>query len=390
MLAATHPISGADWGLVRKIDLSEALEDFRRASFAEILAGIFLIILLGTLMFFHRRDLMMRVQQQDERKFKALLESPPDVMIILNHSGDIVFVNTATEEMFGYRLEEMLGKPFLMLIPQRHKAQAAGFYQSFYAKSGLQEGMLQREISCLRKDGSEFPAEVNSNPIETLQGTVVGVAIRDITQRKLAEEALRRSEERYRTLFENAPVGIYRTTPDGRILAANPALVKMLGYSSFEEMATANLNTKPFEPEYDRSQFIDMIEKQGSVAGLECLWHRRDGGSLLIRENARCIRDESGKTLYYEGTAEDITERKRAEAENTRLVTAIEQSAEAVVITNTKGEIEYVNPAFLAHHGVQPRRGFGQESAPPEIGETRRGFLPATMVDDSKRPIVAG
>lgn len=272
-------------------------------------------------------------------------------MVILNRKGDIVFVNLATESMFGYRLEELLGKPFPMLIPGRFKLLAAEFYETFFSRHGQPEGTLQREISCLRKDGSEFPAEISSSPIETLQGTVVGVAVRDITQRKEAEEALRQSEERYRTLFENAPVGIYRTTPDGRVLAANPALVRMLGFSSFEEMAAANLNSDNYGPEYPRGQFIEKIEKQGGVAGLEFVWHQKDGAPLLIRENARCIRDESGNTLYYEGTVEDITERKRAEAENTRLVTAIEQSAEAVVITNTQGVIEYVNPAFTRATG---------------------------------------
>jgi PAS domain S-box-containing protein len=359
VLAATQNIPVIGWGLIRKIDRAEALEDFRRTAIAEVLAGIFLITLLGSLIFFHRRDLMMRALKQDEKKFKALLESPPDVMIILNRTGHIVFVNSATERMFGYRLEELLGKTYEMLVPQRFHAESAEFYERFFSKPELHEQMLQREALCLRKDGSEFPAEINSSPIETLQGPVIGVAIRDITQRKQAEEALRQSEERYRTLFENAPVGIYRTTPDGRILAGNPALVRMLGYSSFEELAHTNLNTSFFGPEYPRSQFIELMEQQGGVAGLECVCHKKDGGSLLIRENARAIRDESGKILYYEGTVEDITERKRAEAENARLVTAIEQSAEGVVITNPQGEIEYVNPAFTHITGYSRAEALG-------------------------------
>ena len=360
VLAATQTIPVTGWGLVRKIDRAEALQDFRRAAIAEVLAGILLIILLGSLMFFYRRDLMMRALKQDEKKFKTLLESPPDVMIILNRDSHIVFVNSATERMFGYRLEELLGKTFPMLVPERFQAGIAEFYENFFANPDLHQQMLQQEVVCLRKDGSEFPAEINSSPIETLQGMVIGVAIRDITRRKRAEEALQQSEERYRTLFENAPVGIYRTTPDGRILAANPALVRMLGYSSFQELAHPNLNTSFFGPEYPRSQFMELMEMQGGVAGLECVWHKKNGEALLIRENARAIRDESGGILYYEGTVEDITERKRAEAENARLVTAIEQSAEGVVITNTKGEIEYVNPAFTRTTGYSREEALGQ------------------------------
>jgi PAS domain S-box-containing protein len=360
VLAATQVVPGMPWVLVREIDRSEALEDYHRATVAEILDGVFLVILFGTIMFFFRRDLMMRALKQDERKFKALLESPPDVMIILNRAGDLVFVNTATEAMFGYRLEELLGKPFQMLVPEQHKSRAAELYESFFSKANLKDATIQREISCRRNDGSEFPAEVSSSLIETMQGPVIGVAIRDISQRKLAEEALKQSEARYRTLFENAPVGIYRTTPDGRILAANPALVRMLGFESFEQMASANLNTEFFGPEYLRDEFIETIEKHGGVAGLECVWHNKHGEALLISENARCIRDASGKTLYYEGTVEDITKRKKTEAENTRLVTAIEQSAEAVVITNTRGEIEYVNPAFTRATGYKREEVLGR------------------------------
>ena len=360
VLAATQTIPVTGWGLVRKIDRTEALQDFRRAATAEVLAGIFLIVLLGSLMFFYRRDLMMRALKQDEKKFKTLLESPPDVMIIVNRDGNMVFVNSATERMFGYRLEELLGKTVQTLVPERFQAGIAEFHQHFFSDPGLHQQMLQQEVVCRRHDGSEFPAEISFSPIETLQGMVIGVAIRDITQRKQAEVALRKSEERYRTLFENAPVGIYRTTPDGRILAANPALVRMLGFSSFDELAQADLNANFFAPEYPRSHFIALMEHQGGVAGLEGVWHRKDGEAILIRENARAIRDESGEILYYEGTAEDITEHKRAEAENMRLVTAIEQSAEGVVITNTKGEIEYVNPAFTRTTGYSREEAIGQ------------------------------
>ncbi len=122
-------------------------------------------------------------------------------------------------------------------------------------------------------------------------------------------------EERFRSVFENAVIGLYRTTPDGRILMANPALVRMLGYSSFEELAQRNLEEGGYEPEYPRSAFKQRIEREGEVVGLESAWVKRDGSTLFVRESARTIRDEAGNTLYYEGTVEDITERKRAEEE---------------------------------------------------------------------------
>ena len=130
------------------------------------------------------------------------------------------------------------------------------------------------------------------------------------------EEVLRESEEQYKNLFNNIPIGVYRTTPGGRILMTNRALVKMLGYSSFEELACMNLEDGGnFHPDYPRSRFKELIERQGEVTGLESLWERRDGSFIFVRENARAIRGEDGQVLYYEGTVEDITEQKRTEEE---------------------------------------------------------------------------
>ena len=135
----------------------------------------------------------------------------------------------------------------------------------------------------------------------------------DISQRKQAEEALRQSEERFRSVFENVSIGIYRTTPDGRILLANPAICEMLGYDSFEDLAKRNLEEDNDSIDYSRHQFRELIERSGRVVGLEAVWKRKDGNQIYVRESARAIRDEKGKVLYYEGTAEDVTIHKQAE-----------------------------------------------------------------------------
>jgi two-component system cell cycle sensor histidine kinase/response regulator CckA len=139
--------------------------------------------------------------------------------------------------------------------------------------------------------------------------------LENLAERKRAEEALREAEERFRTIFENTLIGLYRTTPDGRVLMANPALVQMLGYSSLEELAQRNLEKEGFEPEYPRSVFKQQVEKEGQVIGLEAAWVRCDGTPLFIRESAKAVRDDAGNILYYEGAIEDITETKRLERE---------------------------------------------------------------------------
>ncbi len=116
------------------------------------------------------------------------------------------------------------------------------------------------------------------------------------------------------TLLEGLPIGVYRTSPDGRVLMANPALLRMLGYVSLAELSPRDLSQE-FEPEYLRSEFRQTLQRDGEVTGLESLWKRKDGSSFYARENARAVRDESGSILYFEGTVEDVTSRRRVEEE---------------------------------------------------------------------------
>ena len=234
---------------------------------------------------------------------------------------------------------------------------------------GRLHAMQDEEERVLDKDSAESAADTRTtiflvvlrNVLALIVLLAVAAALHyDISRRVKAEKALSTSELQYRTLFENAPVGIYRTTPDGRILAANPVLVRMLGFSSFEELARRNLNTSGFESQRARSQFMERLENAGEVAGLESSWRKKNGEAIHVRENSRALRDDSGQVLYYEGTVEDITQRKREQAEHARLVTAIEQFEEAVVITNATGEIEYVNPAFTQMTGYSREEVLGK------------------------------
>jgi PAS domain S-box-containing protein len=134
----------------------------------------------------------------------------------------------------------------------------------------------------------------------------------DVKRYKRVKKALAASEERFRQLFENVPIGIYRTTPDGRIIDSNPALVAMLGYDSFAELAARNLERDPRHPEYQRADFVKRLERDGEIKGLESVWTKKDGSLLHIRENAKLVRNEEGQ-VFFEGTVEDITQSKLAE-----------------------------------------------------------------------------
>jgi PAS domain S-box-containing protein len=134
-------------------------------------------------------------------------------------------------------------------------------------------------------------------------------------ERRRAAEALRESEARFRGLFDNVAIGVYRTTPDGRVLMANPAIARMLGCASIEELQQRDLETEGYEPGYPRQLFKERLEGEGQIIGMESSWTKPDGTRLWVRESARVIRDAAGKVSYYEGTLEDTSERKRAEEE---------------------------------------------------------------------------
>jgi PAS domain S-box-containing protein len=173
-------------------------------------------------------------------------------------------------------------------------------------------------------------------------GPAVRQAMREARQsagRRKAEEALRDSEERYRRIFENAVEGIYQSTPDGRYLRVNPALVAMYGFSSAEEMinAVTNIADQIYVDPAAQIEFKNRMERFGEVRGMEYEVRRKDGRHIWISESARAVTDSQGKLLYYEGTIADITERRVAiqkiQESNRRLEEALAQ------LRTTQGQV---------------------------------------------------
>ncbi len=280
-------------------------------------------------------------------QLKSLLQAIPDVVYIKDTTGRNMAVNAAFEELAGRPAAEIVGRTDEDLLP----ADLAAKCRESDRQVLDSRGSIRFEEASAGPGGIPRYFETVKSPIYGETGEILGLVgvSRDITERKIGEERLAESEERFRGLFENATIGIYRTTPGGRIVMANPTLVRMLGYSSFEELAVRNLKENGFEPSYPRLQFIQRIEEEGEIRGLESAWKRRDGTAIFVRESTRAVRDSDGKVLYYEGTVEDITERKRAEQaveESERRFRAIFETAQEVIFL--KGpDLRYalVNPA---------------------------------------------
>ena len=186
---------------------------------------------------------------------------------------------------------------------------------------------------------------------EILLFNEIGRRIEDSLSSLLFFKNLRESEEEHRSLFENSTIGIYRTTPDGKVLMANPALLKMLGYSSLAELQKINLEKDLDERIYPRSKFKSMINQKGILYGYETQYIKKDGTKIDINESAQIIKNSNGEVLYYEGWAEDITLRKKAEKalfeSERKFRNLFNSSSDGIIISDEKYNILAINETLI-------------------------------------------
>ena len=254
-----------------------------------------------------------RKLHESESNYRRILEDMQESYYEVDLAGNLTFFNDSLCRLLGYPRDELLGMNDRSYTDEEN---AKKLYQAFNKVYRTGEPTMGFDWEIIRKDGVKRTIEASVSLKKDSSNVPTGFqgVIRDITNEKLTEQMLRESEERFRSIYETVNIGLYRTTPDGHILMANPALVGMMGYSSFDELSRANLESdSAYEAITPRSRFKEMLEQHNRIDGLESAWKRKDGTILWIRESARTVRDENGNILYYEGTVEDVTQRKLAE-----------------------------------------------------------------------------
>ena len=331
--------------------------------------------------------------RESEERYRVAIEHSNDGVAILR--GDRhVYVNHRFVEMFGYdSAGDILGKPNSIIV---HPDDRAMVRDTLLRRQRGEPAPKSYEFRGIKKDGT--PIHVDVSATDTMyQGNPVSLAyLRDMTERRRADEALVRAEEKYRSIFENAVEGIFQTTPGGgRFISVNPAYAQLVGFPSPEEMiaSVTDISQQLYANPPDRFQFQKFLDEHGVVRNFEALFRRKDGSTFWVLINARLVRDHEGKVLHYEGTVEDITLRKQAEEaikeSETRYRELADLLPETVMEYDEKLRLTFINVTgmeTLGYTGEDIGRGMNiLETIAPEDHARARSNL-ARLLDGEKTP----
>jgi PAS domain S-box-containing protein len=291
------------------------------------------------------RDITTRKRAEEalsrsEEQFRTLVESAPDA-IFIQFDGRFAYVNDAAIRLYGATSEgELLGREIVERVHPDYRTNILERIQSVN-EDGKPAPLMEQKH--LKLDGTTIDVEAHSAPIRYLKSGGTLVFVRDITERKQIEESLLLSEDKYRRLFEDAVLGIFRSTSGGKIISVNPAYARMFGFDSPEEAKTqindeaVDLYVEPLR----RNEMASMILDAKGPIRAENLYRRKDGDTFTGNIHAWAVRDRGGRLLYIEGFVEDITERKRAEEEKTMLEAQLRQAQKLEAIGTLAGGIAH-------------------------------------------------
>ncbi len=276
--------------------------------------------------------------RESETKFKSIYENTYDTIMLLAEKG-FFDCNRRTLKMFGFgSKDEFINiHPSDISPPYQPDGQDSVTAANERIQTAVEKGHCFFEWMHRRKNGEDFPADVILSSYLMNGEKIVQATVRDISERKAAERViqrqtgeLRESEEKYRSIFDNALEGIFQSTPEGRFIKVNPSLAKIHGTDSPEEMITSvtNIGGQIYVDPESREELGHKLREHGYVQGFETQMYRKDKSVIWVSMNARCVRDSLGNILFYEGFVTDITHRKQSELELKKYQEHLEEMVE--------------------------------------------------------------
>lgn len=307
------------------------------------------------------RERLNKIIQKAEKDNRAILNSVSDIIFELSEQGDILFLNNAWLRITGFEPEKTIGQNlFEILHPQDRVEQKDNIAK-------LVHGDMEpyRNYTRLRASDGTFRSvelAISMLRIEDNNTRIVGT-ITDVEERRRAERALSEAEKKYRTIVENAAGGIYQLTPEGQYLSANPALAKILGYSSAEKLLRSirNVNEAIYIDQEERRRFLKKVIASDQTQSQELRAEKADGQQIWVYENARAIKNEEGVLLYYEGSIEDITLRKRTEQQLTeaKIKSDLANRAKSEFLANMSHELRTPLNSIIGFSEIIKNQVFG-------------------------------
>ncbi|MBC8005258.1 MAG: PAS domain S-box protein [Verrucomicrobia bacterium] len=308
-------------------------------------------------------EIKLKEALTEAQRFRQTLDYLSNHIYIKDLQSRYVYANKHTLKFFGSKEEELLGYDDSSIFSNKALQKIKDIDRRVFNGEETNEEVDMFDMYGVRHVFWETKVPIYTNSENPSICGLLGIST-NITERKLMEEKLGESEERFRELYDNAKIGMYRTTPEGSIVMANKAMVKMLGYSSFEELTRINLEDQHIEVFLKRNEFLEKFTQADELIDWEALWIHVDGSDIYIRESARAIRDEKGKILYFDGVVENITDRKRAmkalcESE-AYLQTLVQTIPDLIWLKDVNGVFLKCNPSFANYMGARESELIGK------------------------------
>lgn len=329
------------------------------------------------------RKLRERVLGQEATLFEAMFREHRAVMLLLDpDSLDLLDANHAALQFYGWSLDELRAMNFRQVCqdgPACHNAMIRTCREA-----GSREAVCRHAVA----DGIVRDVDIRTTRIQVGERTVLFCVISDITARVQAEEALRESEARLRSISENSVEGIFQSTPDGHFLWVNPACARIFGYTSPAEMIVLirDIASQFYADDGARKEVLAALDQHGILERREVRLRRRDGHAIWVSLSMWTVTGEGGAVERIEGVMEDITARKMAESERMLLATAVEQAGEGMaIVTGGSWRVEYANPAFGGILGLERSELLGRVFF--DLFGSRRTSVPAR---DIQQAMLAG